>query len=372
MIQTILKSGLRLNRTLAITCLFFAGLMIVSKSVIAHTPMDWVWMVRFGSFTALSILGLLVNEAALKLLKRYPQSDPLYLDKFGLLAPLFTFGFVWLSFLISGLPAVGLLGLAVVLQTHLYGHSRLAHIGLAITGVLLFVGHAYHLSQPLFANTLLEPICLGVPLFVALTQVGQQMGVVVRSSSSQLNRLQSLAATDGLTGLVNRRQFNHQLQSEIARAKRHALPLSLALFDIDNFKKLNDTYGHPIGDRILKELGKLVTQNIRECDISARYGGEEFALILPETRQMEAYELLERLRALVERTVFCLPDNPLTISISVGVAQMDFNQPTAVSLVEKADAALYEAKRKGKNQVVFGTIPTPKITLSRSKSLQTP
>jgi diguanylate cyclase (GGDEF)-like protein len=191
------------------------------------------------------------------------------------------------------------------------------------------------------------------------------MGVVVRSSSSQLNRLQSLAATDGLTGLVNRRQFNHQLQSEIARAKRHALPLSLALFDIDDFKKLNDTYGHPIGDRVLKDLGKLVTQNIRECDISARYGGEEFALILPETRQMEAYELLERLRALVERTVFCLPDNPLTISISVGVAQMDFNQATAVSLVEKSDAALYEAKRKGKNQVVFGTIPTPKITLTR-------
>jgi diguanylate cyclase (GGDEF)-like protein len=202
-------------------------------------------------------------------------------------------------------------------------------------------------------------------LFIALTQVGQQMGVVVRSSSSQLNRLQSLAATDGLTGLVNRRQFNHQLQSEIARAKRHALPLSLALFDIDDFKKLNDTYGHPIGDRVLKDLGKLVTQNIRECDISARYGGEEFALILPETRQMEAYELLERLRALVERTVFCLPDNPLTISISVGVAQMDFNQATAVSLVEKSDAALYEAKRKGKNQVVFGTIPTPKITLTR-------
>ena len=97
-----------------------------------------------------------------------------------------------------------------------------------------------------------------IPVILATFHYGTFITALVKSASSQVNWLQSLATTDGLTGLINRRQFNHRLQAEIARARRHHNPLSLALFDIDDFKKVNDLYGHPVGDRILKELGALI------------------------------------------------------------------------------------------------------------------
>lgn len=359
MFHNLLKSGLRINRTLGFSCLLVAAVLFFKGMP------DWFASLRWVALVALSIFGVLVNEAALKLIKRYPQTDPLFLEKFSLMAPVVSMGVVLVAYGLSGVTAIGLLGMTVVMQCFLFGHARMGKVGfvilLAVYALALSLGY-----QVPFLGTPVDSFLNLVPFLVSMAQMGHQIAIMVKSSNSQLSRLQSLAATDGLTGLINRRQFNHQLQSEIARAKRHHLPLSLALFDIDDFKKLNDQYGHPMGDRVLKELGRLVIQNIRECDISARYGGEEFALILPETRLVEAYDILERLRALVARTVFCLPDNPITTSISVGVAQLDFDHPTAVALVEKADAALYDAKRKGKNQVVYGTVPTPKISLSRA------
>jgi diguanylate cyclase (GGDEF)-like protein len=204
-------------------------------------------------------------------------------------------------------------------------------------------------------------LCL-TPLAWTLHHYGGIVAVMVQTASSRVSRLQSLAATDGLTGLINRRQFNHRLDTEIARARRYRNPLSLALFDIDDFKKINDLYGHPIGDRILGELGRLIIANVRESDIPARYGGEEFALILPETLRMDAYELLERLRSLIEGTVFCLPDNPMTVTVSVGVTQMEGDRPQAYELIEAADAALYDAKKQGKNRVIPQRHPMPAVS----------
>jgi len=199
------------------------------------------------------------------------------------------------------------------------------------------------------------------------------VGTLVHSSSHQVSRLQSMATTDALTGLINRRLFNLQLQGEWSRARRHHSALCLALFDVDNFKKINDTYGHTVGDRILKELAALVAHNLRDSDIPARYGGEEFALILTETRQMEAAELMERIRMLIERHVFCLPDNPLTVTVSIGVAQFDLKAHSRPEdLVGQADAALYEAKHQGKNRVIYGVLPVPKVSYRSSRSVASP
>jgi diguanylate cyclase (GGDEF)-like protein len=192
------------------------------------------------------------------------------------------------------------------------------------------------------------------PFFVPLLFLGHILDHVVGVHSHQVETLQSLASTDGLTGLINRRQFNARLQAEVSRAQRHHSPLSLALFDIDNFKHINDYYGHPVGDRILKEMGKLLTQSIRESDVAARYGGEEFALILPETREKEASDLLERIRQAVSETVFCLPDNPITLTVSIGVSDVNLraSKQSPFELIERADTALYEAKGTGKNKVI--------------------
>jgi diguanylate cyclase (GGDEF)-like protein len=169
-----------------------------------------------------------------------------------------------------------------------------------------------------------------------------------------LEQLQAQATTDALTGLINRRQLNHQLTMEMARARRHESPLSLVMFDIDHFKQLNDQFGHQTGDRVLKELGLLIQQNVREHDISARYGGEEFALILPETRLEHALELMERLRMLIAQTVFCLPDQPLALTISIGITAFKPEEDLIFNLIQRADVALYAAKHNGRNCVVCG------------------
>jgi diguanylate cyclase (GGDEF)-like protein len=192
-------------------------------------------------------------------------------------------------------------------------------------------------------------------------------GIIVnksRQTSQKANILQSMATTDVLTGLINRRYFDRRIAEEVSRSKRHTSNLTLALFDIDHFKRINDTYGHTIGDKILKELGDLILANTRESDVSARYGGEEFALILPETTQVEASDLLERLRQLVESYTFNKDDTPVIVTISVGIAQYD-HEYTIEEFIEQADAALYQAKRTGRNKVVYGTFTTPKLNLQK-------
>lgn len=373
-----LKQALRLNRTIALSLLlygvFLAGALVLlargGGDAMAVVWTDWGVTSRLGGLLALGLGFFVLNEAVLKSVKRHARLDEMTLDKLGLLTSLCSVMVVLLGYVLSGQVGVLLLSVAVMLQVYLLGHGGLARLILPLMG-LAYLG-TIPLGYPLlFGFSAIGPktlpwamqwvLVLG-PLAWTLSHLGGVMSSLLRSTSSRVSRLQSLAATDALTGLINRRQFNYQLDSEIARARRYRKPLSLALFDIDDFKKINDFYGHPTGDRILKELGQLIIQNVRESDIPARYGGEEFALILPETAQMDAYEILERLRALVAHTVFCLPDNPMTVTVSVGVAQLDMDHPQSYELIERADAALYEAKKQGKNQVVYGVVPAPKIS----------
>ncbi len=362
MLHLALKHGFRLNRSIGFALLFYEIIAVL------YAPEFWP-QVRGGVaiFLTLAFLGL--NEIALRALKRFPRwehMDNVVLEKFSLLIPVAVGGFITLVYLLLGQVSVYLFLMFAVLESQLYGHQRLARV--MMSAMVAVLALSIPLGYPrIFGEITTQPgvvlVMMLFPFLLVLAQFGKMTSTVVRSTTDRAQKLQSLAATDGLTGLINRRQFNHQLHSEISRAQRHQKPLSLALFDIDDFKKLNDFYGHQLGDRVLKELGQLVTNNVRESDIPARYGGEEFALILTETSQYEAYEILERLRALIEHTVFCLPDNPLTITISVGVAELGPQAKTAFELVELSDAALYEAKKRGKNQVVYGIVPTPKIDL---------
>lgn len=369
MLHTHLKQGFRLNRTIGFALIAYEVMLLLSLRFPGEEAASMPWL-RLGLISALTALFLLVNEASLRSFKRHAKMDNLTLEKLSLLLPMANSGVVILSYLLSGQLGILLLSTVILLQAQLFGHNGISRVMLIM--FLLVYAITLPMGYPMLvgftatafpmASASIKIILMLVPVVLALSHYGNIVGSLVRTTTSRVSKLQSLAATDALTGLINRRQFNHQLDAEIARAKRHRNTLSLALFDIDDFKKINDFYGHPTGDRILKELGQLIINNVRESDIPARYGGEEFALILPETGQIDAYELLERLRAMIEHTVFCLPDNPMTATISVGVAQLDPEHAKAYELIEKADAALYEAKKQGKNQVVYGTITPPKVT----------
>jgi len=163
-------------------------------------------------------------------------------------------------------------------------------------------------------------------------------------------KLKELALTDELTGLPNRRALMEMLELEIERARRHRRPLSFALLDLDDFKQINDTYGHLVGDRVLRELAFLIRRNLRSTDVVGRFGGEEFMIIMPETDFNRAVYIMERIRRSTEQTFF---DPVGSLSISIGVTEFR-EEDTLQTLIARADEHLYTAKREGKNRVVAG------------------
>ena len=162
--------------------------------------------------------------------------------------------------------------------------------------------------------------------------------------------VERLSEIDKLTGIYNRRKLDEYMESELNRAKRYHQPLSFMILDIDHFKNINDTYGHPVGDSTLQTLAKILTDNLRKSDILGRYGGEEFLIICPETDNNQTALLAEKLRACVENTLF---DDIKNMTISIGVAEFK-GENTVKELLSRADRALYQAKHNGRNCVVVG------------------
>jgi diguanylate cyclase (GGDEF)-like protein len=164
--------------------------------------------------------------------------------------------------------------------------------------------------------------------------------------------------TDPLIGIYNRRYLDRRLEEECARARRYTLPLSVLLIDIDHFKRINDTYGHQVGDHVLTYLGKLLLQVIRESDIAARYGGEEILIIAPNTTTSTAASLAERLRQHVETHELVLTNESnepreIRITVSIGVAGLSQEATDSETLVHNTDEALYRAKQEGRNCIVI-------------------
>lgn len=165
-------------------------------------------------------------------------------------------------------------------------------------------------------------------------------------------RLYALAVYDGLTGLYVRRYFDLRMDEEFAQSGRYGRTFSILLFDIDHFKKFNDTHGHQTGDAVLKQFAELLRQNTRQSDTCCRYGGEEMVIILPETGIEEAAVLADKLCLAVQRHVFRGADGQdLSVTTSIGVAEFDEAFPGPSHMVQAADEALYEAKRNGRNRV---------------------
>ena len=171
--------------------------------------------------------------------------------------------------------------------------------------------------------------------------------------------LRDLSVTDALTGVYNHRYFQQRLQEELDRSVRrsddaHTVPVSLILMDIDYFKRVNDRFGHPSGDELLRSFAKLTARVLRSSDVVCRYGGEEFAIILPETDASEALRVAERLREAVERSNFMGADGRYLgrVTASFGVESYDTGLPSRSEMIQRSDEAMYAAKERGRNQVV--------------------
>jgi diguanylate cyclase (GGDEF)-like protein len=170
--------------------------------------------------------------------------------------------------------------------------------------------------------------------------------------------LEQESITDPLMGIYNRRYLERRLTSEVARASRYGMPLSVLLLDIDHFKRINDSYGHQVGDVVLAELAQLIVNTVRTTDIVTRYGGEEIMVVAPSTPLKTATNLGERLRKIIEHRPFDVPAKlhpklkTLHITVSVGVACFGQNANDFQSLIQSTDEALYRAKKKGRNCVI--------------------
>jgi len=173
----------------------------------------------------------------------------------------------------------------------------------------------------------------------------------LQQAKADREKLERLANFDSLTGLYNRRAILDKLDELINLANRYKEDFSLSMLDIDNFKKVNDRYGHLTGDEVLEKIAVLIRRNIRETDIVGRYGGEEFIIILPKTNLSSAWVVAERLRTIIEKTEMKdSAGNAFTITVSQGLVGWERDEDAA-SLISRADEALYKAKEKGRNRV---------------------
>jgi diguanylate cyclase (GGDEF)-like protein/PAS domain S-box-containing protein len=163
--------------------------------------------------------------------------------------------------------------------------------------------------------------------------------------------VERLATQDEVTGINNRRQLFALGEIEFQRARRYQYPLAAILLDIDRFKKINDTYGHNTGDRVLTGIAAAISRNIREIDLFGRYGGEEFVILLPQTDRDQAFEVAERLRTLVAGLIFETDRGTLSVTISLGIARLTDTIPSLATLIDRADQAMYAAKQAGRNRV---------------------
>ena len=175
-------------------------------------------------------------------------------------------------------------------------------------------------------------------------------------------KLEKANRLDSLTGLNNRRCFDDIMNKESERAERYHHPTSLIMLDLDHFKKVNDNFGHQTGDQVLRILGKILLEEVRQCDTPCRYGGEEFAIILPETELGKAIKIAERIRQTIEQENIVTHNNiHLKITASLGIASTEENQ--SIDLIEAADQALYHAKKSGRNRLAT-TPAAPKAVIN--------
>lgn len=214
-----------------------------------------------------------------------------------------------------------------------------------------------HREQPygtLIVGSTADPRRLSREVEATLEAITTQASVSL-ANARMYERMERMATRDGLTNLVNHRHFQELLAGALSRAERHGFPVSVIFVDADHFKTINDTFGHPVGDEVLRRIAGSLSELARKSDVVARYGGEEFVLLLEATDATGAAELAERARAKIEDLCIDGDFGRLRVTVSLGVCTFPSHADGRASLLQRADQALYEAKRRGRNRVrVYG------------------
>ncbi|UTW44289.1 GGDEF domain-containing protein [bacterium SCSIO 12696] len=201
-------------------------------------------------------------------------------------------------------------------------------------------------------------IAIIAPAIIAPLATWQSTGLIIKIAQLE-TEARKLATYDPLTELMTRRAFMESALSVMKVNQRNHAPLSLAYIDIDNFKKINDSHGHQVGDSVLEQLGRLIRNQVRGCDLVGRIGGEEFALAMADTNLLGAMHLAEKLRYSIAEYQVQHQDLQLQCTVSIGISTMDWNNPISFEqLCNQADSALYRAKKSGKNRITHAVMGT--------------
>ena len=242
-------------------------------------------------------------------------------------------------------------------------------MGVSLTAVVVFLYVRVRFWRIVRASERLARGELGVSVKAPAKGHGLEgrLARAVNAISAKLSETTDAATTDKLTGVANRRQLLVELFNEVERANRYERPLSVAFVDIDHFKAVNDTYGHAVGDVVLRGVAQTIQTNLRATDMVGRYGGEEFMLLLTETDVEEGAVLTEKLRTIVSRERFAVDGNAeLSVTISIGIAGGVGSRLTSDTLVRDADAAMYSAKSLGRNQTYIFAEPDEDARVPRA------
>jgi diguanylate cyclase (GGDEF)-like protein len=232
----------------------------------------------------------------------------------------------------------------------------------AIAIVLFILRAGYLIIYPNGIKDILDPVWInsGTLFGTILTIILVALGVLLMLSDRLLEENRELATRDSLTHIFNRRTFNDLAKRELARAERYDHETSMLMLDIDRFKKVNDTYGHPVGDEALIHLVGIIKDSVRMQDLYGRYGGEEFTILLAETSLEEAYQIAERLRVRIADSTLIVRNNTIKMTVSIGISTMTgHDKPSLETMIDHADKAMYEAKDAGRNCTRAMEFPTP-------------
>ncbi len=268
-----------------------------------------------------------------------------YLDNFSMRATLLAL----ISMLQYGIQFFLVLS---VKETAVQRSKPILLTGYGLTILLFIIRGAYLILVPGGFTNIFDSVWANSFTFFATipTIILIAMGLLLMVSDRLLDENRELATRDSLTHIFNRRTFNDLAHRELARAERYNHYTSLLILDIDHFKQVNDTYGHPIGDEALIHLVQIIKKSVRMQDLYGRYGGEEFIILLAETPLSEAFEIAERLREKIENSSLHIQNHIIKMTVSIGIATArGEDKPTLEDLISGADEAMYAAKKAGRN-----------------------
>ncbi|MCV4275070.1 diguanylate cyclase [Pseudomonas capsici] len=324
-------------RTLGVSIGFFTVAVSLYQLNAAH----WLWLLAF-------VNAFIWPHIAYQFAKRSPQ--PYKAEWRNLLTDSLAGGF-WVGAMgFSLLPSVTVLAMMAMHNISAAG-PRLMLQGfvaqlLGAILALVLVSPTINTDSTTMQIYACLPVLLIYPIFI-----GWMSHQLALKLWEHRNVLSELSRTDSLTGLINHGSWKDLLEVEFIKSRKQEQPCAIALIDIDHFKSINDTYGHIMGDTVLKNISEALSENLRDTDLAGRYGGDEFCIILPATGARQAGEILERLRSVVKENIdVLLPD--LNISLSIGIAAYQPHITDAAMWLNEADKALYMAKANGRNRVV--------------------